>query len=53
MEGVTIPLETLTEYIHDSERLRILMEYINNSDSEYFRCNDIRLFLGLEKKEAP
>lgn len=53
MEGTTIPLETLTELIHDSERLRILRKYVDDSDDTYFHCNDIRIFLGLEKKEAP
>ena len=53
MTEISISLETLTEYISAKERIRILKDFVEQSDSRYIEIDDICKILNIKKQTAP
>ena len=52
-EMIPISLEALTEYISAKERIRILKDFVEQSDSRYIEIDDICKILNIKKQTAP
>lgn len=52
-EMIPISLEALTEYISAQERIRILKDFVEQSDSRYIEIDDVCRILNIKKQTAP